>query len=44
LVDLLNFQGDIKVIAKDSFEFRTSQNGIRMVTKDMTSFGHTAPP
>jgi hypothetical protein len=37
-VNLLNFQGDLKAIAKDSFKFRTSQNGIRMVTKEREDY------
>jgi hypothetical protein len=37
-LNLLNFQGELKPIIKDTFEFRTTRNGIKVVTKDTANY------
>jgi len=37
-VNLPKFQGNIKAAAKGTFEFRTPQNDIRMLTMEMVDF------
>jgi len=42
-INLLKFQGDLATIAKGSFEFRISRNGIRLVTKEMADYSVILP-
>jgi hypothetical protein len=37
-INLIEFQKKLKGFVKDSFEFRTTRNGTRVVTKEMADF------
>jgi hypothetical protein len=37
-INLLRFQGEIKAIAKGSFELRNTKNGTRVITKEMANY------
>jgi hypothetical protein len=34
----MKFQGELKPLIKGTFEFRTTRNGIKVVTKDMADY------